>query len=72
MKKFTDFEQVLVDKIHYHAVDVPCCFTCSHSKPFEHGMVICGINRYDNPEIGEITEWFGDYLGVCDNYEKKA
>jgi hypothetical protein len=69
MEKYTDFEQVLVDKIHYHCINVPCCLTCGHGEIFDD-MIFCRINEYYNPEIGGIMNWYGDHLGLCDNYKK--
>lgn len=71
MEKYAGFEQVLVDKIHYHLIDVPCCLTCAHGEDFDRDMIMCRINTFYNPEVGEIMNWYGDHLGLCDNYQKK-
>jgi hypothetical protein len=71
MKKYADFEQVLVDKIHYHCIDVPCCLTCAHGKEFDTETVECRVNTYFNPETGSMAYWFGDHLGICDRYKKR-
>jgi hypothetical protein len=33
-------------------------------------MIFCRGNKYYNPEIGGIMNWYGDHLGLCDNYKK--
>jgi hypothetical protein len=73
MEKLSDFEQALADKIHYRCVDVDCCLTCAHGEYFDFDkcVVMCHINTYYNPELGSRAYWFGEQLGICDNYEKK-
>jgi hypothetical protein len=70
MEEHTDFEQVLVDKIHYHCIDVPCCLTCANGENFDSEVILCRANKYYNPEMGAAANWFGDHLGLCDNYKK--
>jgi hypothetical protein len=72
MEKYTSFEQVLVDKIRYHCIDVPCCLTCAHGEDIYEDTIMCRVNEYYNPEMGEIAHWVCDHLGFCDNYKKKA
>jgi hypothetical protein len=70
MEEYTDFERVLVDKIHYHLIDVPCCLTCAHGEDLDREIIRCLVNKYYNPEVGETINWYGDHLGLCDNYKK--
>jgi hypothetical protein len=72
MEAYADFEQVLVDEIHYHCIDVPCCRTCGHGEDFDGEAVLCRVNEYYNPEMGSEAFWFGDHLGLCDKYQKKG
>jgi hypothetical protein len=72
MEAYTDFEQVLVDKIHYRCIDVPCCKTCAHAEYPHEEAIICMVNTYYNPEIGGIMNWYVDQLGLCDKYKKMA
>jgi hypothetical protein len=71
MERYADFERALVEKIHYRCIDVPCCLTCAHGEAFDEDSIMCRVNTYYNPEVGEIAHWFGDHLGLCDKYKKK-
>jgi hypothetical protein len=73
MEKLSDLEQALADKIHYHCIDAACCLTCAHGEyfDFDTSPVMCRVNTYYSPEMGSNAYWFGDHLGICDNYKKK-
>jgi hypothetical protein len=72
---YSDIHRAVVNKIHYHWIDTPCCQTCEYVDSECEDDYRCKFTKFreDRKEFGRdnLFTWMVEPFGICDHYKKR-